>query len=105
MVEPGGRQAASSGLSANAISRIRCDPAVALSLAGTKRRMISSYPTQAFLIERDCARYIETPQLSDAMMGRAMSRPRREPRNRQEHELLAKVGLGKRHSVGEPKMP
>jgi hypothetical protein len=77
------------------------DPTVALPLAGTKRRVISRYAMYACSIEQDCARYIETPQLSDTIVGRAMSRPRREPRNRQEHALLVTSNHGKDHAVGE----
>ena len=92
-------------ISANAISKIRCEPTVALSLAGTKRWVISDYSSQPFSIEKDCAYYIETPQLSDTIVRRVMSRPRREQRNRQEHELIVKFNYTCNRSGGELEMP
>ncbi len=55
--------------------------------------------------QKDCAYYIETPQLSDTIVRRVMSRPRREQRNRQEHELLMKGNHTNHSSDGELEMP
>jgi hypothetical protein len=88
-------------LSAQTVSNIRCEPTVALSLAGTKQWVISDYISQPCSFKKDCAYYIETPQLSNTIVRRVTSRPRREQRNRQEHELIVTVINTKHRFDGE----
>ena len=92
-------------LSTHAVSQIRCEPTVALSLAGTKQWVISDYILQPCSFEKDCAYYIETSQLSNTIVRRVISRPRREQRNRQEHELIVKVIYTNYRSDGDLEMP